>query len=315
MPPVETNRPVILVLGPTAGGKTSLSIALARSLPGSGECISADSMLVYRGMDIGTAKPTLDERGGIPHHLIDVVDPDTPWTIDQWVTAAEEAVGDIRTRGRWPIVVGGTNLYVQAFLAGMMPGAPPDPDLRRELEAQDPGELRQRLEELDPDAADRIHANDLRRTIRALEVAVSTGHPISRQQTQWTAPIRQDVIIIALKWKTEAINRRINARVAAMMDQGLLEEVRGLHEQGRLGPQAREAVGYAQMIDHLQGSVDLETAVEQIKIRTRRLGKGQRTWFRRFQAIEGICWLEADFLDPQDLVQQALEAIVDHCRQ
>ena len=187
----SSHRPIILIVGPTAGGKTSLSVDLAIRLPGGGECISADSMQVYRGMDIGTAKPTHEERRGVPHHLLDVADPSTDgFTVAEWREQADEAVADIRSRGLWPIVVGGTNLYVRALLEGVFEGPAADPAIRAELEAMEPEKLRSMLEELDPVSAERIHPNDQRRTIRALEVHRLSGQTLSSQQQQWSEVIK-----------------------------------------------------------------------------------------------------------------------------
>jgi tRNA dimethylallyltransferase len=259
--------PIILILGPTAGGKTALAIGLARNLPGGGECISADSMQVYRGMDIGTAKPTAAERSAVPHHLLDLVEPDEEFTVDDWLDRAERAIDEVRARGRHPIVVGGTNLYVQALLAGLDDGPGPDPALRRRLEATDPAERRAWLERVDPVAAERIHPNDTRRTIRAIEVHEHTGRPISAMQQRWGAgATRPDTRIVGLDWPVEMINRRINDRVRAMMDE----------------------------------------AVEQIKIRTRRFGKQQRTWLRRFRPLPRSIWLPASELTPQDTIDKAV---------
>lgn len=316
------DRPIILILGPTAGGKTTLAIHLARHLPGGGECISADSMQVYRGMDIGTAKPTADERAACPHHLLDLAEPDdTGFTVDHWLERAEETIADVRRRGHWPIVVGGTNLYVQALMFGLFDGPEPDADLRARLNALDDRALRDQLERIDPTAASRIHPNDRRRTIRAIEVFERTGSPISAQQLQWGSFVdadetagpqpRCDVRIIGLLYAPSVINQRINARVRAMMDAGLLEEVRELHEAGRLGRQAREALGYKQLIDHLEGRSTLDEAVEQIKIRTRRYAKQQRTWLRRFRVYEPSLWLDADALDLDDIARRALVYVRD----
>ena len=305
--------PCILIVGPTAGGKTTLSLELARRLPGGGECLCADSMQVYRGMDIGTAKPTSSERAQAPHHLLDVVEPDEPFTVDHWLPLAERSVEDIRSRGRFPILVGGTNLYIKAFMSGMMDGPAPDESLRKSLEALDSETLRTRLVNVDPLAADRIHANDRRRTIRALEVHHLTGVPISESQAQWDQPdVRRDTLLVGLNYPAEVINPRINSRVRQMMEEGLLEEVTSLHEEGKLGPQAIEALGYRQLVDHLEGKLELEEAIEQIKIRTRRFAKNQRTWLKRFQAqIEG-CWIECLDGDTQALVDKALKSVLSH---
>lgn len=305
------DKPIILILGPTAGGKTRLAIDLALALPGGGECVCADSMQVYRGMDLGTAKPTPAEQDEAPHHLIDIADPsDDGFSVDQWLELAEEAIGQIRSRGRFPIVVGGTNLYIQALLEGLFEGPEPDPELRQRLQAMDGPALRDWLSRVDPAAARRIHPNDRKRTIRAIEVHESTGRPISELQQQWhQGSGREDVLIVGLDWPVEAINRRINTRVKAMMEAGLVEEVRGLWGGGRLGLQAREALGYKQIIDHLEGRCELAESIEQIKIRTRRYAKQQRTWLRRFKIRGNSIWLEAGGQSPQDLARQVLTFI------
>ncbi len=299
--------PIMLILGPTAGGKTRLAIDLALRLPGGGECISADSMQVYRGMDIGTAKPDARERGPVPHHLLDLVDPgEDGFTVDTWLALAEESITAIRGRGRWPIVVGGTNLYVQALLAGLADGPEPDPTLRARLEATPDGELRSWLERLDPAAASRIHANDRKRSVRAIEVCELTGRRISDLQQEWNGGhARTDIRLIGLEWPADAINRRINRRVAAMIEAGLVEEARGLWTHG-LGRQAREALGYRQLIDLFEGRSTLDEAVEQIKIRTRRCAKHQRTWLRRFRSLPGTLWLPAGEIGHQGLVNKSL---------
>jgi tRNA dimethylallyltransferase len=293
--------PILVIVGPTAGGKSALAMALARALPG--ECISADSMQIYRGMDIGTAKPTAAERSEIPHHLIDLVEPDDDgFTVDAWLERATATADEIRRRGRTPIVVGGTNLYVRALLEGLFEGPEPDPALRAALEALPISALREELVRVDPPSAARIHPNDLRRTVRALEVFRQTGTPLSTLQTQWSADVRQnarrDAIVVGLEWPVDAINRRINARVKEMMAAGFLDEVRTLAARG-LGRQAREAVGYGELLEHLAGRVSLEDAIEAIKIRTRRYAKQQRTWLRRFRALERSCWLDAS-VEPMD---------------
>lgn len=308
------DHPIVLILGPTAGGKTALATALAQALPGGGECISADSMQVYRGMDIGTAKPSAAERAAAPHHLLDLIDPrEDGFTVDRWLELAEQAIAAIRGRGGWPIVVGGTNLYVQALLYGMFEGPPADAALRAELEAATLEQLRMRLEQVDPAAAERIHRNDRRRTVRALEVFAATGRPISEHQRQWfneDHPPRQDVRIVGLDYSVESINRRINARVKAMMAEGFLEEVGTLAGNGSLGRQAREALGYKQLLAHLNGECSLEDAIEQIKIRTRRFAKQQRTWLRRFRPLGQSRWLAADEMPLQSIVDQCFTWLV-----
>ncbi len=280
---------VIVVYGPTASGKSAASLALAGEIARRGrraEIITADAFQVYRGMDIGTAKPAPGERGGVPHHLIDIADPHAPepFTVDDWLGRAGACVGEVRSRGATPIVVGGTSLYVQAFMFGLFEGPAADPALRAELAGLSPDQLRAELERVDPAAAQRIHPSDTRRTTRAIEVFRLMGTPISTLQTQWEARSpRSDARLVILSWPVEDLNRRINARVRSMMEAGLLNEVRGLLARGPLNRQAGEALGYKQLIAHLNDPrrMPLDEAVERIKIETRRFAKNQRTWIRR----------------------------------
>jgi len=311
----ETHRPIIVLLGPTAGGKTSLSLDLAEHLPGGGEVISADSMQIYRHMDIGTAKPSVEERRGVPHHLLDMVEPDEPFTVDDWRKSAEEVIVEIRSRGRWPIVVGGTNLYIRVLLEGMFDGPPADPVLRDLLSPIPSDQLHERLQQVDPTAAKQIHVNDRKRLIRAIEVYEQTGQPISQWQQQWNDENndrqRQDALIIGLHWETELINERINARVKLMIEQGLVDEVRSLVESGRLGQQAREALGYKQILAHFDGKCSLDDAIERIKIETRRFARKQRTWLKRFRIYERSIWLDAGVMTAQALLEQSLRHCID----
>jgi tRNA dimethylallyltransferase len=290
------SSPTPVIAGPTAGGKSDLAVALAlhfRDRLGTpAEIITADSVQVYRGLDIGSAKPTAEERRGVPHHLIDIKDPDPgqpAFTVDEWLRLANLTIADLRARNIQPIVVGGTHLYIKALLDGLFEGPEPDPALRAQLTAMDPAARRAELERADPAAAARIHPNDIRRTVRALEVFRLTGKPISSFQKQWDASpqVTSNYLLVVLDWETEALNRRINARVKSMLDRGLLAETRALFDAGRFGTQAAEALGYKQLLTHLRGQSTLEEAVEQIKIETRRFAKNQRTWLRRLRATPG----------------------------
>ncbi|XVJ58678.1 MAG: tRNA (adenosine(37)-N6)-dimethylallyltransferase MiaA [Tepidisphaera sp.] len=289
-----------VIVGPTAGGKSALAVAVAHELAKLGrfaEIVTADSIQIYRGLDIGSAKPTLAERAGVPHHLIDLVDPDgPPFTVAHWLREAERVIADIQARGGVPIVVGGTHLYVKAFLDGMFEGPGTDEALREELRARGLPALREELERVDPAAAARIHPNDERRTVRALEVFRLTGAAISSRQEQWDKgrPSREDCVLIGLDWPSELINPRINQRVRDMVTLGLVEEVRSLHTAGRLGSQAREALGYKQILAHLQGRCSLTEAIEKVKIETRRFGKNQRTWLKRLRTTPGSVWIDAN---------------------
>jgi len=329
---VHRPRPIV-ILGNTAGGKSELAVALAEQLHG--EIISADSMQVYQHLDAGTAKPTPDQQRRAPHHLIDVADPRHPFSVADWLALAEQAIHDIHQRGRRPIVVGGTNLYLNALLRGLMDGPPPDPALRDELAQLPLDQLHARLNHADPAAAQRIDPADRKRITRALEVIKHTGQPISAQQTQWQEPTatpspqsdirhppsayRYDATLIGLAWPTDAINHRINKRVRAMffpdkepdlapdvlpVGESLPDEVARLDAANLLGTQAREALGYKQLLalHHPDDPAladpkikNLEDAFERTKILTRRFGKQQRTWMRRYRDVH---WIDMPADDP-----------------
>lgn len=283
-------RPLIPVIaGPTAGGKTDLAIACAKLAEASGltphaAVISADAFQVYRGLDIASAKPSMDERQGVPHHLIDIVEPTEPFTVAQWLELATQKIDEIEAAGGWPIIAGGTHLYIKALIDGLFEGPPADKALRERLRTMPAAERRAELERVDPAAARRIHPADERRTIRALEVHRLTGTPISDHQNQWdsgTGPLADRLLLVTIQWPTGAINARINARVKAMVQAGLVEETRHLWEANRLGHQAAQALGTKQILAHLQSGFPLDSAIERTKIETRRFAKNQRTWLRR----------------------------------
>lgn len=307
--------PFPVICGPTAGGKTAVAVELALLLRARGtpaEIVTADAFQVYTGLDIGTAKPTIEERRGFPHHLIDLVEPTESFTVNDWLTRAEATIADLQARGITPIVVGGTHFYIKALMEGLFEGPAADPALRAQLTALDPAERRAELQRIDPEAAARIHANDTRRTVRALEVFRLTGKPISVHQQQWDAGApRLDALLVTLNWPTDALNRRINARVKQMMDVGLLDEVRALLQRDALGPQACEALGYKQLIPLAIADRwppppgPLEAAVERIKIDTRRFGKNQRTWLKRLSTLPGTLPIDAATTTP-DAIAVAL---------
>jgi tRNA dimethylallyltransferase len=285
---MAVERPIVVILGPTASGKSAVAMALARQL--GAQILSADSMQVYRGMDVGTAKPTPAEQAEVRHHLIDVVDPDQPFTVARFVEMADEVIRDAHA----PLIVtGGTPLYYKALFEGLFGGPAADEDVRQRLRALPGEELHRRLSEVDPAAASRIHANDAKRLIRALEVFELTGQPISSFQTEWTEPTQRHAATwFGLSWDKEAINRRINARVKSMITAGWVEEVRTLlSRHPTLSQTAAEATGYAELIAHLRGDLPLEEAIERIKIATRQLARRQMKWFRRFA---GVTWINGD---------------------
>jgi tRNA dimethylallyltransferase len=284
---------MILVLGVTASGKARLGFELARSLDG--EIISVDSMKVYRRMDIGTAKPSKEAQQQVRHHLIDVVEPSESFSVGLFMERALATIDDIRGRGKTVVAVGGTALYIKALLYGLFEGPGSDEMIRAELRVQAQREgtprLHEALQRIDPEAAGRIDANDAKRIIRALEVYQLTGKPISSFQKQFDAerPMH-DWTLLGLRREKEEESRRMNARVKKMIDQGLVEEVRSLLAEDKpLSRQARCAIGYAEVIEHLQGRMSLEDAIEEIKKNTRRLAKGQRTWFKTFK---GVRWID-----------------------
>lgn len=283
-------RPLCVILGPTASGKSALAHALARAA--GAEILAVDSMTVYRGMDLGTAKPSRAERAEVPYHGLDLVSPDEEFTVARWLEAAEAAIADTARRDVPLILCGGTPLYYQALFQGLFEGPPADPAFRGSLDPLTGEELRERLLAVDPAAGQRLHANDRRRLIRALEVHHLTGQPISEQQTQWEDRPRYESVRFGLRWERPELNRRTNARTKQMMASGWLEEVEALLQRyGDFSPTAREAAGYRLLAEVVRGRMKLEDAVEQIKIKTRQLAKRQMTWFRRF---EGIAWLPGD---------------------
>ncbi|MEL6310839.1 MAG: tRNA (adenosine(37)-N6)-dimethylallyltransferase MiaA [Pseudomonadota bacterium] len=303
--------------GPTASGKTDLAVALAlvfgeRGMPA--EIISADAFQVYRELDIASAKPTAEERKGVPHHLIDVVDVEERFTVAQWLGLVEATIDDIRGRGAVPIVVGGTHLYIKALHDGLFEGPGADEAIRAELAAMDPSDRRAELERIDPEAALRIHANDDRRTIRALEVFRLTGTPISTMQKQWDrepgrhGADRSDRRLVILDWEVPELNSRINARVKRMVQDGLVAETRAVAD--RLGPTAREALGTKQVLRHLVGACTLDEAIEQTKIETRRFAKNQRTWMRRLAATPGATIVRPADRPLADIAQDIVNSIL-----
>ena len=274
--------------GATASGKTALGVRVAQEI--GAEIASLDSMAIYRGMDVGTAKPTLEERAGVPHHLFDVADPAREYSLVEYLKAAENVVSEIEGRGKRALFVGGSPLYLKAILYGVFESPAADGALRdalRRREEEEPGSLWRELNEVDPAAAARLHPNDVKRLARALEVFKITGVPISEQQTQFdSAPLVDPRRVFILTWPREELYRRINLRVRTMVEDGFLEEVRRLEESGvELGPTASKAVGYREMAAVLRGERTLEDAIERVSQATRNFAKRQETWFRSFVKV------------------------------
>ncbi len=278
--------------GPTASGKTGVALELAEQL--GGEIISLDSMAVYAGMDVGTAKPTDDQRRRVPHHLLDVVAPDQEFSLSHFMEAAHRAVAEITERGLQPVFVGGTPLYLKSLVRGVVPGPPADWEFRRQIEAElaDVGltALHQRLQQVDPLAAAKLHPNDKRRIIRALEFYRATGQPISHQQVHFDDFPEGDCRVYVLSWPREQLHARIDARVDRMFAKGLVDEVRGLLERyGTLSRTAMQAVGYREVVHCLQQDRPLDETIELVKTRTRQFARRQLTWFR---SLDECLWVE-----------------------
>ena len=292
---------IVVVCGPTASGKTALAVELAKAH--NGEVVSADSMQIYRRMDIGTAKPTLEEMGGVPHHMIDIVDPEEDFSVARYVDMAAKCVEDILARGRLPILAGGTGLYIDSLLSGRTFSAfSPESPLRAELEERmrtiGGQAMLEELAKVDPEAAARLHPNDEKRIIRALEVWLTTGKTITAHNAETlSSPPRYEALTLNLSFeRREDMWARIDRRVDVMMEQGLVEEVRALLDSGV--PEkctAMQAIGYKEMVRAVRETGDYAAGAGEIKLRSRQYAKRQLTWFKRNTAAKQIVWgKEAD---------------------
>jgi tRNA dimethylallyltransferase len=295
----------IFIAGPTAVGKSEIALALAGHL--GGEIISADSMQVYRGLDLGTAKPSPDERARVPHHLIDICDLQEAFDAAQFVRRAQLAVTEIQGRGRTPIFCGGTGLYFKALLEGLGEAPATDPRLRAEIEATPLETLLAELRVRDPVTHEKIDRQNPRRVVRAIEVIRLTGKPFSEQRAEWQSQLPQPVTqnFFVLTRPAAVLHTRINVRVEEMFRRGLVAETAQLLQRGLVeNKNAMQAIGYRQVVEHLRGERGLAETIELVKIRTRQFAKRQLTWFRRHAHPQ---WLELKTNEP---VQAAMPAVL-----
>lgn len=311
MPDIAPLVDAVYLTGPTASGKTPVGLELARHL--NAEILSLDSMAVYRHMEIGTAKPTPRQQAVVPHHLIDLVDPDESFSLAQFVVAAHQAAESVRRRGRQPLFVGGTPLYLKSLLRGVFEGPAADWSLRSELQAEAHSSgttaLYARLRRVDPQTAARLHPNDTRRIIRALEVYAKTGQPISRFQQQFDHGRAAEAChVFVLQWPRDTLHASTNRRVEKMFQAGLVEETQRLVERfAPLSRTARQAVGYRQVLEHLEGQFDLPETIRRVQAKTRQFVRRQETWFRSLSECRGVPVDEG--FDPAGLAVRILESI------
>ncbi|WP_310170238.1 tRNA (adenosine(37)-N6)-dimethylallyltransferase MiaA [Neobacillus niacini] len=302
---MDLKQKLLVIIGPTAVGKTKLSIEMAKKLDG--EIISGDSMQIYRGMDIGTAKIKPEEMEGIPHHLIDIRDPDETFSVAEFQLLVREKIREIAEKGKLPIIVGGTGLYIQSVIYDyQFSDAAADDEFRMQLEERAKNEgaevLHQELTEIDPGSAAQIHPNNVRRVIRALEIYHRTGKTMSDVQSEQQPDLLYETALIGLTMDREKLYERINQRVDLMMEEGLLSEVKHLHDQGLRDCQSIQAIGYKEIYDYLDGKISLEQAVESLKQNSRRYAKRQLTWFRNKMGVE---WF--DVTDVQNFSKKLTE--------
>lgn len=302
---------VIVIAGPTASGKTDLAIELALRI--NGEIISADSMQIYREMNIGTAKPTMEERKGIPHHMLDIVDPDEEFSVAQFQQGAKKCIKDILSRGKVPIVAGGTGLYINALVYNItFSETITDWNYRNQLQniarEQGPEALHTLLQEVDPISAENIHPNNVKRVIRALEVYETTGKPISQHQLESRQKKPEyDYKIFGIEVERDVLYRRIESRADKMLEMGLYEEVENILKKG-YSPDlvSLQGIGYKEIIMAILGKCTLEEAVDKIKLNTRHLAKRQMTWFRK---TENLKWMKTAEMDKWAMIKKLSDAL------
>jgi len=301
----------VFLLGPTASGKTSLGVALAKALDA--EILSLDSMLVYRDLNIATAKPTLEEQGGVPHHLMDLVGVDQSYSVAQYREAAVAAEAEVRSRGKQVLYVGGTPMWLRALVHGLVEVPPVPQALEQELQQQwasegGPAQIREALQEVDPDVVERLHPHDERRHIRALGTFRATGRSLGDWQGQWK-PDQHALgeVALCLDWPREALHARLTKRLSMMEEEGLFEEVQALSADPGFGPTAAKAIGVSAVLRHFQGEVTREEAMAETLRATKTLVRRQATWLRRFPDLRRLEMHEEE--EPSALLARAMSAL------
>ena len=285
---------VVVIVGPTASGKTAVSIELAKKI--NGEIISADSMQIYKYMDIGTAKPTLDEMQGIKHYMLDVVMPDETFNVAKYKSMAESAIEEILKKGKVPIIVGGTGLYVNTLVDGIeFADVPGDDEYRNELIEKGYREgamsIYKELEKVDSESAKKIDPNNIRRVARALEIYKVTGKTKTQLDIESRKEVKYDYRLFGMEWDRETLYNRIDLRVDKMIEAGLIDEVRNVTEKFKISNTAVQGLGYKEVIEFLNGNISYEEMIEKLKLETRHYAKRQLTWFRRDKRIK---WIKPD---------------------
>ena len=297
--------------GPTASGKTSAALVLAERI--GAEIISLDSMAIYRGMDIGTAKPSLEQRSQVVHHMIDILDPDESFSVAEYLARAHRIVDEIRQRGNKALFVGGTPMYLKVLLRGIFGGPAADWEFRQQVEEQielhGKQALHRQLAMVDPVSAHKFHPNDIRRVTRALEVYHLTGEPISHQQQEFESQNKSNKkFVFQLSWPRDVLHQRIEKRVVSMFEAGLVREVQQLLESYQeLGRTALQAVGYREVLEHLKGERDLDETMQQVVYHTRRFARRQETWFRGFPECQQVAMTNE--MTPEEVVDTIIDLV------
>ncbi len=305
-PELTDDLPVVVVLGPTATGKTELAIRIAKAFHG--EVVSADSRYFYRGMDIGTAKPSVEEQAGVPHYLIDILEPDEPYSLGQFLDDVYNAIEQVGSRSRLPVVAGGTPQYLRAMLEGWtVPEVPPDDALRSRLDAEPIEALHARLADVDPASAQRIGPSNKRRMIRALEIFEKTGRTMTEQSGKSRPPYA--FLVLGLTQPRELLYARIDSRVKRMYAEGWLDEVQALHDHGiTVAHPSMSAHGYREALEVVTGQTSVQDAIARTCSIIHRYVRHQQTWFRRF---DNVHWFDSSTVGWQDVAVNSVRTFLD----